>query len=328
VTSRERVEAALAGRPADRPPAGAWGHTYKEEWSPEDLARVTVERAREMGWDFVKFQPRATCFAEAFGSEYRYSGNRLKGPVLIRQAISSVEDWAGLRPVNPDALWDQARAIGLAARELGPDVPIIQTVFSPITVGGYLVGKNKYTIRRELRERPELVVPALERMGETLIEFSRRSVAAGAAGVFYAISGYASADFMKLEEYRNTLLALDRHILDSLPAEAWFNVLHLCGSNLNFEVARELPVQAVSWSVDNKGNPALAEGHSLSGKAVMGGVGQRTTLRYGPADAIRRQVAGATSELDGRWLLLAPGCSVPPRVSTANLKAMATAAAA
>ena len=66
--SRTRVERALQLDVADRPPAAAWGHTYREEWSPEQLARVTVDRARELGWDFVKFQPRASCFSEAFGA--------------------------------------------------------------------------------------------------------------------------------------------------------------------------------------------------------------------------------------------------------------------
>ena len=53
MNSRARVEAALKGAPVDRPPAGAWGHTYREEWSPEQLARVTVERQRRYGWDYV-----------------------------------------------------------------------------------------------------------------------------------------------------------------------------------------------------------------------------------------------------------------------------------
>ena len=73
----ERVRAALAMEPLDgrdRPPAAWWAHTYVEEWSPASLARVTLERQRRFGWDFVKVQPRATCFAEAFGSTYRPSG--------------------------------------------------------------------------------------------------------------------------------------------------------------------------------------------------------------------------------------------------------------
>ena len=121
---------------ADRPPVGAWGHTYREEWSPEELARVTVDRARKFGWDFVKFQPRATCFAEAFGSVYKPAGHRLKGPVLVSTPVSDLDDWRTVSATNPQVLYDQAESIGIVARELGADVPVIQTVFSPITVAG------------------------------------------------------------------------------------------------------------------------------------------------------------------------------------------------
>ncbi|HKC19193.1 MAG TPA: uroporphyrinogen decarboxylase family protein, partial [Candidatus Dormibacteraeota bacterium] len=140
MTGRQRVEAALAMGVADRPPVGAWGHTYKEEWSPEALAAVTVERARGFGWDFVKFQPRASCFAEALGSIYHPSGHRLRAPILIKAAVPDLEAWSSVELVNRKALDDQVESIGIAARELGTDVPVIQTVFSPITVGGYLVG--------------------------------------------------------------------------------------------------------------------------------------------------------------------------------------------
>jgi len=72
-TSRERVEAALRLDVADHPPAGAWGHVYEAEWDAARLAEVTVRRAKKLGWDFVKFQPRATCFSEAFGARWRQS---------------------------------------------------------------------------------------------------------------------------------------------------------------------------------------------------------------------------------------------------------------
>src|SRR5467141_803560 len=140
---RKRVEAAIAMGVADRPPFGAWGHTYKEEWSPADLAAITVERAQIFGWDFVKFQPRATCFAEAFGSVYRPSGHRLKGPILEEVGVPDLASWSRLAVVNPKALDDQVESLRMVTRELGPDMPVIQTVFSPLTVAGYLVGKSK-----------------------------------------------------------------------------------------------------------------------------------------------------------------------------------------
>ena len=308
---------------ADRPPVGAWGHTYREEWSPADLAAVTVERARRFGWDFVKFQPRASTFAEAFGSVYHPSGHRLRGPILIQPAVPDLESWSSVALANPKALDDQVESIGLVARELGPDVPVIQTVFSPLTVGGYLVGKSQSRVVRELRKHPELVGPALEKIGAALVDFSRRSVDAGAAGIFYAISGYVGRGVMSEERYRDLVLPYDQSVLNHLPKTAWFNVLHLCGSNLNFGLSRDLPSQAVSWSIHNQGNPSLAQGRDIAGRAVMGGLSQRATLVYGPPAKIKTEAHRAVNEVGGRGLLLAPGCSVPPRVRDVNLAAMA-----
>ena len=323
MTGRERVEAALAMGVADRPPIGAWGHTYREEWSPDALAAITVERARRFGWDFVKFQPRASCFAEAFGSVYRPSGHRLRGPILIQPAAPALESWAKVKLVNRQTLDDQVKSIGLVARALGADVPVIQTVFSPMTVGGYLVGKSQSRVVRELRQHPEVVGPALEKVADALVDFSRRSIEAGASGIFYAISGYAGRGVMSEDRYRDLVLPFDQAVLNAMPEAAWFNVLHLCGSNLNFSLARDLPTHAVSWSVHNQGNPSLAQGRDMAARAVMGGLSQRATLVYGPPSKVRAEAERAVEETGGRGLLLAPGCSVPPRVRDVNLEAIA-----
>jgi len=328
MTGRQRVEAALAMKVADRPPVGAWGHAYRQEWSPTDLAAITVERARKFGWDFVKFQPRATFFAEAFGSVYEPSGHALRAPILVTPAVPDLEAWRSAKLVNPKAFDDQVESIAIVVRELGPDVPVIQTVFSPITVGGYLVGKSQSRTVRELRKYPEVVGPALERIANALADFSRRSVEVGAAGIFYAISGYAGRKVMPENVYRDLVLPYDLAVLNALPKEAWFNVLHLCGSNLNFGLARDLPAQAVSWSIHNQGNPSLAEGREIAGRAVMGGLSQRATLVYGPASKISAEARAAVDETGGRGLLIAPGCSVPPRVRSVNLEAVASAVAA
>ena len=322
--SQARVRAALKlGRP-DRPPVGWWGHTYREEWSPRDLARVTVARQRGYGWDFVKLQPRACCFAQAFGSKYRPSGDARVKPILLRPAVTAPEDWSRLPSIDGGAppLRDQVEALRKVVQAVGPSVPVIQTVFSPLTVAGYLVGEERPRAVDELRERPEQVGAALERIADALADFAAWSMAAGAAGIFYAVSGYASSDLLSMEEYERLALPHDRRVLASVAGQAWFNVLHLCGARIHFELAAALAPHAVSWSVHEAGNPSLAEGRVRSGLAVMGGLDQEGTLVRGSPRAVFEEARAAVSGTEGAGLLLAPGCSVPPEAPEENLWAV------
>jgi uroporphyrinogen decarboxylase len=325
-----RLKTAIALEKPDRPPFTLWGHTFKQEWSPAELAEITVQRARRYHLDFVKLQPRATFFAEAYGSEYKPSGNAEEHPTLIRAGVENIEDWAKLPEVDAShpAFADQVEALRLTVAELGEDTPVIQTVFSPLTVAGHLIGKDPERVVRMLLDHPELVGPALDRIARGLAGFSSASVEAGAAGVFFAISGYASADLMTEADYRRLALGPDLSVIELLPESAWFNVAHLCGPRLHFDIARALGLQAVSWSVHDPGNPTLAEGRDRTGMAAMGGLGQKTTLvRATPKEVIAEGKA-ALEGTDGRGVILAPGCSVDVRAGDENLSAVKEVVAA
>jgi uroporphyrinogen decarboxylase len=330
VEAAERVRAALAMEPVDRPPAAWWGHAFREEWSPVDLARLTLERQRRFGWDFVKLQPRATCFAEAFGSAYRPSGRADRAPILERPAVSGLEHWQRIAVADVDAtapaLADQTQALSRVVGGLGASVPVLQTVFSPLTVAGYLVGEDRRRTVAELRAHAGVVGAALARMARTLADFAVRSVKAGAAGIFFAVSGYASADLLTREEYVELVLPHDRRVLEAVPATAWFNVLHLCGGNLHFGLAGELPSHAVSWSVHEPGNPSLAEGRDGTGRAAMGGIDRVGALAEGSPQTVRAQVREAVEATSGRGVLVAPGCSVPAEAPAGTLAAFMDAA--
>lgn len=314
VNSRTRIEAAIALEVADRPPVGAWGHSFHKEWSVRELADTTLEAQRRFRWDFVKFQPRATCFSEPFGSTWRPSGDPLKPPELVRAAVQTPRDWSSLPKVDRSAppLADQVASIGMVASELGPDVPVIQTVFSPLTVADYLLGKERGEIVNELQHRRELIEPALDVIADALIDFSRASFDAGAAGIFFAISGHASRNGVPIDLYEEAVLPYDQKVLDSVPQNAWFNVLHLCKSEIYFQLTESLPSHGVSWSIHDEGNPSLEEGIARSGRAALGGLDHSTTLVKGPAEDIAQEVKSAAAANHGRGVIVAPGCSVPP----------------
>jgi uroporphyrinogen decarboxylase len=59
-----------------------------------------------------------------------------------------------------------------------------------------------------------------------------------------------------------------------------------------------------------------------SGKAVMGGISEKTILKNGEPGQVQEEVARAIKLTGGRYFLLAPGCSIPPETPVENLLAI------
>src|SRR5262249_58963823 len=92
-----------------------------------------------------------------------------------------------------------ARATIRAA--VGRDTPIIWTVFAPMMVMPYLVTGGRAQAVALGRTEPKAVDMALAAIAETLAEYARACVQAGADGLFYA-TNIARADGPPVEEGR------------------------------------------------------------------------------------------------------------------------------
>src|SRR5260370_38473449 len=99
--------------------------------------------------------------------------------------------------------------------------------------------------------------------------------------------GCARREAMAGDVDRELVLPTDLAVLGQLPHEAWFNAVHLCGSKLHFDLVNDMPSQVVSWSIHNLGTPTLSQGRNLTGRAVMGGLGRRQSLPYGPPSGVQ-----------------------------------------
>jgi uroporphyrinogen decarboxylase len=222
-------------------------------------------------------------------------------------------------------LADQVDGVRRVAAAVGPAVPVIQTVFSPLSVADFLLGIGPKAVVPELQKEPGLLKAAMSRISETLVDFIRRSIEAGASGIFFGIVGFASGDVLSEREYQELALPHDLEVVERLPPESWFNVVHLCGSRVHFQLGSHLPGNAVSWSVHEDGNPSLEEGIERTGRAAMGGVAHLTTLSSGSQAAITNEVLAAAAQNQGKGVLVAPGCSVPTDVSETRLLAVSEA---
>jgi uroporphyrinogen decarboxylase len=320
MTKRERVMAALRGAPVDRVPVCLWLHNFAMENSAADLASETLRLARRFDWDFLKPQSRAQCFAEMWGLRYAPSRERATSYTVTRAPVTSAEDLRRLQPADAKtgALGEQLQALRAIRQAVGPDIPIIWTVFAPLMVLPFLLTGGRAAALALMRAEPAAVDHALAAVTVTLAAYARAAIEAGADGLFYA-TNMAGHDLATAAECRRFQRPHDVRILEET-ANAPFNLLHVCGEGVHFDEFVNYPVAALSWATV-PGNPTLAEGHRRTGRAVVGGLPAKPVIGgLSPAEVTARG-RRAIVEMGGRFLLLGPDCSINPDTPDAVMDA-------
>jgi uroporphyrinogen decarboxylase len=325
MTRRERVLAALRGDAVDRVPLSFWLHHFVAENSAAGLADETLRLARVFGWDYLKPQSRAQCFAEAWGLAYRPSTDAATPFTVTHTPLVDAGDVARLVPVDPrrGALGEQLEALTRIRAGVG-DTPIVWTVFAPTMVMTYLLGGGREQALALCRAEAKAMEQGLTAIAETLAAYARACVDAGADGIFYA-TNVARADGLTAAECRRFQRPYDLRVLDAVAA-APFNLLHVCGADVHFDEFVDYPVAAFSWAPGG-GNPSLAEGHRRTGRAVVGGLPAKPEIAAMSGGALAARARRAIEEMGGRALLLGPDCSINPDTPAALLHAVRAAIA-
>ena len=324
MTKRQRVMAALGGRAIDRVPLAFWLHNFATENSAEGLAGETLRLARTFDWDFLKPQSRAQCFAQAWGLTYAPSGEKARPYTVTHAPVAAADDLARLPVADPraGALGEQLEALRLIRAAVGPDVPIVWTVFAPPMILPMLARGGRDQALGFLREAPRETARAFDVMAETLAEYARLCLAAGADGLFYA-TNVATRALMSAEECRRWQRPWDLRILGAVEG-APFNLLHVCGAGIHLDELADYPFAALSFATV-PGNPTLAAAHARTGRAVVGGLPAKPEIAGLSESVLVDRVAAATREMNARSLLLGPDCSIDPETPEPLLHAVGRA---
>jgi uroporphyrinogen decarboxylase len=259
-----------------------------------------------------------------WGLTYTPSRERATPYTVTHEPLGSAEDVGALRPVDPHegALGEQLEALRTIRAGVGPDVPIIWTVFSPLMVLPFLVRGDRAQALGLLRSDAAAVERGLDAIAETLAAYARACLHAGADGLFYA-TNVATRTLVSADEVRRFQRPFDQIVLAAVES-APFNLLHVCGEDIWFEEFIDYPVSAFSWALA-PGNPSLKEAHLRTGRAVVGGLPAKPQIASMTAPALVERAAAAVGEMAGRWLLLGADCSINPDTPEPLLHAVGAA---
>lgn len=311
MNKRDRVMAAVRGEAVDRPPLSFWLHNYAEENTAEALANETVRLYRTFDWDYLKPQSRALSFAQPWGLTLEPSTQRAVKPVVTRYALEDMADIASL-PVadaRQGSLAEQIEAFRQIRAAVGPDVPIVATIFAPLMTANFLHSEGSAGVFRLMRLAPEKLERGLETIATTLRDYAEMCMEAGVDGIFYATTAATRAQ-MSPEEFNRFQAPFDLHVLAGA-SDAPFNIVHMCGNGILADSFVDYPVQVFSWATSSD-NPSLSEMHRKTGRAVMGGLPGKPAIAGMSVEALREHARRSLAEMGGRYHLLGPDCSINP----------------
>lgn len=318
VSKRERLEAAIAQEVADRPPVALWRHFPVDDQTATGLAHSTAQFQSQYDFDFVKVTPSSSYCLLDWGVEDEWTGHTEGTRKYTGRVVDRLKDWQTLDVLDPHkrALATQLEALRRLRELLGADVPIIQTIFSPLSQAKNLAGND--LMMQHLHQDPDSVMQGLKIITESTTAFVEAALDAGVDGLFYAIQ-HASYQYFDVDGYERFGRPFDLRILEAA-GEGWLNVLHLHGEAIMFELASDYPVQVVNWH-DREVEPSLFNGRAKISGAVCGGVG-RNTLELGTPDEVQAEALESLGALEGRGFVLGTGCVTSTIAPRTNIEAL------
>lgn len=316
LSHRARLENCLSAGPLDRPPVALWRHFPVDDQTPESLAAATLDYQRTYDFDLIKVTPASSFCLKDWGVTDEWRGDPEGTRDYVGAVIRSPEDWGRLKPLDPASphLAAQLRSLELIVREAGPHLPVLQTIFNPLSQAKNLVGKANLAVH--LRRYPQALHAGLRTIAESTRRFIEAAVQTGISGLFFAVQ-HAQYGLLTEEEYGLFGQPYDEQVLQ--PARSlWLNMLHLHGEEVMFDRFVEYPMAVINWH-DRDTSPSLAEARQCYGGVLCGGLQRIRSMVLGTPEQVTAEALDAMRATGGRRFILGTGCVVPTTAPRANL---------
>ena len=315
---RERLEKTIAGEATDRVPVALWRHFPGDDQRAADLAQAVLDFQRQWDFDFVKVTPASSYCIADYGVQDQWAGSLEGTREYTRRAVVRSLDWTDLRRLDPTKghLGMSLEALRLIKEGMGNETPVLQTIFSPLAQAKNIAGTENLLLH--MRQEPDRLKTGLNLITENILRYIEAMKKSGIAGIFYAIQ-HASHAIMSEVEYQEFGRPYDLRILEALPKEWWFNMVHLHGAAPMFDLVAQYPVQALNWH-DRETEPDLAGGKLKFKGAVSGGLGRWDAVHNGTPGAVRDQAVNAMEQTKSRRFILSTGCVLMITSPSSNIR--------
>lgn len=296
MNKRERFHAAVNGGDVDHPPCTVWVHFVTDTLPGEEAARRHATFVRTYDWDICKVM-----------HDYRY-------PLPEgMETLESREDMLKFERQNASTLRnyvEQLNLIRALRKDLGPDVPIVDTFFDPFQ---QVMRKAGYGRAHIAYENPKEALKMLDAVTDTVCQYLHALREAGCDGVLYSINGAITpAGDRGIDDatFNTFLRPFDLRVLEAM--QGMTRILHVHGTYIDMKRVLDYPCEVFSVSDRLKGNPSLADLRRITDKCLMGGINEQK-IQERAIPELREEMWDAFKQAGKRKLILSPGCTSAPQ---------------
>ncbi|RME23741.1 MAG: hypothetical protein D6800_09455 [Candidatus Zixiibacteriota bacterium] len=324
-TPRDRILMIAAGEKPDRYAASFWRHFFHMEHYAEGTAEAMLGFQKRFEWDFMKVNPRADYHIEDWGLKQEWSHDEFTKHRKSNFPVRTADDWLKLPVLEPTApvLSEHLKVISLIRKGVDRELPVLMTVFTPLSIAGRMVA-DQQTLVDHIRQEPEKVETGLRTITDTFKKFVAELRNAGADGLFYATTQWASRDKLTWDEYQRFGVPYDLELIAAAEDDA-INLLHVCASHNYLKELCGLDYKAkmVNWDSHDPTNLPLDKAYDVvAGMAMVGGADHKGWLLQSTPDEVATRIRELQAKNDPSRLIIGPGCSMPPETPMENLEAV------
>jgi uroporphyrinogen decarboxylase len=230
-----------------------------------------------------------------------------------------MSDFETLAAAPPDqgSLGTQLRVASAMRRTVPAEIPVIDTIFSPLTMAAKLSGR---TARELIDASPTALHRGLERLAADCLSFAQADLRNGIDGIFFAVQ-WAGRGALSAAEQDEFGVRYDLEVLSSIRAQSDLIMLHLHGPEPEFALVNRYPADWVNWE-DSETPPSLSEALQLTSVGLAGGITRIPAELSSSSDSAIATLRAAIAATGCTRLLLAPGCVLPQESSPEVLDAL------
>jgi len=332
----ERVATACQFKEGDRVPVAplVCGATHRVagisygEWSSgeyvSDMVRGHVDALKLLGHDGVVALVDLSIEAADFGQEVFFPEMSTAYPNYDNPYIKTIDDYKKIQRINPRKSKRMKSVIDMIAgisKEVGSTHAIVGFVYGSLGVLSMMRGVEKFFM--DLIENPEAVLPALQAMDETLLEYAMAQAEAGAHAVCYDHL-YCSQSILSKQLWEKFEGPSIKRLCDAIRAKGCLVVLHNCGNGIYFDMSQKWAnPHAIShaYIADDVGSWEEHKAKWGNKIATIGWIPPAPVAMLGTPEEIEEE---CKAEIEifakGGGFILSTGCEFPPNAPLLNAR--------